>query len=195
MSTARHSTNAQRSLVEAEDDGAELVLRHCLLEGVNLVLGAAPEHGPELVTKVISAVRLVNAPIVEPRVSQSARPNPLEREVDTHPTTCSVLNAFKEARSLPSPQALQILEPFWPNLPLPAAPEPWVLAGAEGVDVFVGALVVAGAAWVEEDSRRALAVVCACAVEEWASLLRVLERTLQRLLVSRLLFAMGAWSM
>ena len=63
------------------------------------------------------------------------------------------------------------------------------------VEAFVGAAFVVAGALVEEVSAGALAVVSALAVVEGAALLIVLERTLQRLLLSRFLFAMGAWSM
>lgn len=79
-----------------------------------------------------------------------------KRESRAHPTTWLVLNWAREA-SLPSPQATQIFEPFWPNLPLPAAPEPLlpldalvVVAGAAALVVVVAAgalVVVTAAAW------------------------------------------------
>lgn len=94
---------------------------------------------------------------------------------------------------MPSPQAIQTFEPFCPNLPLPAAPEPLLPLDAVVVVAGAAALVVVGGAG-------ALVVVVTAAA--WAFTLLVLGvvegaadevegRALQRL-VSRFFFGRDA---
>lgn len=53
------------SLVETKDNSTKTILFHSAFKGIDPVLGAAPEHGPEVVAEGISLRGLVDAPSVE----------------------------------------------------------------------------------------------------------------------------------